>query len=79
MITLKTNKNLSLQANILEGNQNIVFLSATIATDKDASKQDAINMIIQNKELYEANKVEVRKKISEFQELVWAEQDKMKA
>lgn len=25
MITLKTNKNLTLQANILEGNQNIAF------------------------------------------------------
>ena len=36
------------------------------------------NVLIQDKELYEANKEEVRKKISEFQEYVWAEQDKMK-
>lgn len=56
----------------------MLFLSAIIATDKVDAKQDSISVLIQDKELYEANKEEVRKKISEFQEYVWAEQDKMK-
>lgn len=76
MITLTTNKNTSLEGVIKCDEQYVAHMSAVISADADG-RQDSVNVNIQNKELYNANKSAVRSKIAEFQQLVWEEQDKL--
>lgn len=51
-----------------------VYLSATINQESGGS---TVNQAIQNKELYEKNKVACRKDIQEFQEYIYELEDQL--
>lgn len=76
MITLTTEKSMTLQGFVREGDRQIVYMNAVISADADTSR-DSISVNVQDKELYNANKNAIRAKIAEFQQMVWEEQDKL--
>lgn len=51
----------------------VVYLTANVASD--GSSNDNINQTIRDKELYKANKVEIRKDIAEFTQKFYEIQD----
>lgn len=70
---LKVNKNITVNGTSeIEGVQ-VVYMSATVSTDGSSSGN--INTSITNKDLYNANKVEVRKDINDFTEIVYEVED----
>ena len=72
MVKMKIEKSTTMSAQIVVGDVNVVYLSATLSTE---GRSDSISQTIQNKESYISNKEEVRQKISEFQEEVYKAQD----
>lgn len=72
MVKMKIEKSTTMSAQIIVGDINVVYLSATLSTE---GRSDSISQTIQNKESYISNKEEVRQKISEFQEEVYKAQD----
>ncbi len=72
MVKMKIEKSTTMSAQIVVGDTNVVYLSATLSTE---GRSDSISQTIQNKESYISNKEEVRQKISEFQEEVYKAQD----
>lgn len=72
MVKMKIEKSTTMSAQIVVGDINVVYLSATLSTE---GRSDSISQTIQNKESYISNKEEVRQKISEFQEEVYKAQD----
>ena len=78
MITLTTEKSMTLQGFVKEGDRQIVYMNAVISADADASR-DSISVNVLDKEMYNANKSVIRTKISEFQQMVWEEQDALDA
>lgn len=72
---LNTNKTININGtSVIEG-QVVVYMSASLSTD--GSTNENINKNISNQSLYEANKLEVRKDMRDFEDLVYAEQDKL--
>lgn len=73
---LKTTKSTNLTGNSTVDGTQVVYMSATISTDINQSI--TVNKNITNQELYFANKVEVRKDISDFEDEVYAIEDAMR-
>ncbi|MGL9995076.1 hypothetical protein IGJ41_000312 [Enterococcus sp. DIV1537a] len=54
--------------------QVVIGLSATI---RDGERDSYISQNIYNSELYQKNRISLRKEINEFQERVWSEEDSL--
>lgn len=74
---LEIRKSMRMTGTIMIDNQVVSTLYAEFSTEMDANSNSSINETTQNKELYIANREEVRKQIQEFTEAVWAEQDEL--
>ncbi len=72
---LKTTKTISINGNSEIDGQVIVYMSASLSTNGTGSEN--ISKTINNQELYNANKAAVRKDMRDFEDLVYAEQDKL--
>lgn len=72
---LNTNKTINLSGTSSIDGQVVVYMSASLSTD--GSTQENINKSVQNQELYSKNKVAIRKDMRDFEDLVYAEQDKL--
>jgi len=70
---LKTTKNITLVGQSLIANAQVIYMNASISAD--GSTNANINTSITNQTVYEANKTECRKDISDFQTAVYAAQD----
>lgn len=73
---LKTTKQITLTGYSEINGQNVVQLTASIPSDTGVGN---INQYVQNSELYEANKTQVRKDVREFTDLVYEIEDEMAA
>lgn len=76
-MSLSTTKKVTLTGSSQIGGTTVVSLNAAVGTD-DSSTGTVTQSII-NSELYAANKTEVRKDISDFQNAVYDLQDSMSA
>lgn len=72
---LKTNKNITIVGQSFIEDKQVVYMSANISTD--GSSNASINTSIMNESIYNANKVECRKDIADFQTIVYATQDEI--
>lgn len=72
---LNTNKIITINGNSMMDDKIVVYMNATLNTD--GSSNETINKNIQNQELYASNKEAVRKDMRDFEDLVFAEQDKL--
>ncbi|MEG0180775.1 MAG: hypothetical protein RR657_02705 [Peptostreptococcaceae bacterium] len=72
---LKTNKTINITGSSMIGNTQVVYMNASLSTD--GTTRGNINKNITDDALYEANKVAVRKDMRDFEDLVYAEQDKL--
>lgn len=72
---LKINKNITINGTSEINGQQVVYMSATIGTD--GANSVSINKSITNQELYNANKIEVRKDMSDFELEVYTVQDEI--
>lgn len=68
------NKNITLNGTSEINGVPVVYMSATIETDGNSAN---INKNIQNQDLYNSNKVEVRKDMSAFEEEVYRVEDEL--
>lgn len=72
---LKIGKTITITGNSIIDQQSVVYMSASLNTDGTSTEN--INKNIQNQELYSNNKDAVRKDMRDFEDLVFAEQDKL--
>ncbi len=72
---LNTNKTININGTSTIEGQVVVYMSASLSTD--GSTNENINKNINNQALYDANKVQVRQDMRDFEDLVYAEQDKL--
>ncbi len=72
---LKTSKSITINGTSTIEGQMAVYMNASLSTD--GSTNASINKNISNQELYNLNKDEVRKDMRDFEDLVFAEQDKL--
>ncbi|OXX84151.1 hypothetical protein AVM15_06080 [Paraclostridium benzoelyticum] len=72
---LKTGRIITINGNSMIDDKIVVYMNATLSTD--GSSNENINKNIQNQELYASNKEAVRKDMRDFEDLVFAEQDKL--
>lgn len=72
---LKTNKSITLVGQSTIEGQQVVYMSAAISTD--GSNSGNVNRCIQNQELYNANKVEVRADMDAFDKQLYAIEDEL--
>lgn len=71
---LKVSKTININGTSeIEGVQ-VAYMSASISTDGNNA---SINKNITNQDLYNANKVEVRKDMSDFEDVVYATEDEL--
>ena len=74
---LKNSKAVSFSGRSMIDNQLVATFSANIYdTSEFRNDNDNISMVVTDSTLYEANKEAVRKDLQDFQNIVWAEQDK---
>jgi len=73
---LESKKSITLSGYAKINNSLVVNLTASIGTDNNSG---TVNQNIINSELYEANKVEIRKDIADFQTKVYEVQDELAA
>lgn len=72
---LKLNKNITLNGTSEINGVQVAYMSATISTD--GNNNGNVNKSISNKELYNANKAEVRKDMADFEEAVYQIEDEL--
>lgn len=72
---LKTGKTITINGSSVVDGQIVVYMNASLSTD--GTSNENINKNIQNQELYVTNKEAVRKDMRDFEDLVFAEQDKL--
>lgn len=72
---LKTGKTITINGSSVIDGQIVVYMNASLSTD--GTSNENINKNIQNQELYSNNKEAVRKDMRDFEDLVFAEQDKL--
>lgn len=72
---LNTNKTINISGTSSIDGQVVVYMSASLSTD--GTTQENINKSVQNQELYSKNKEAIRKDMRDFEDLVYAEQDKL--
>lgn len=73
---LQKTKQITLTGVSIIDNQPVVNITATIPSDTAVA---TINQYVHNSELYDANKLEVRKDVREFTDLVYEIEDEMAA
>lgn len=69
---LKTSKTINLSGNSMINDKPVVYMQANVSTDGGATSHSSS---IQDKELYEANKVECRKDMAAFDQMVYEIED----
>lgn len=74
---LDINKNITLNGTSKINGVQVAYMSATIITD--GSNNANVNKSISNQEIYNANKIEVRKDIAAFEMAVYAVEDEIVA
>jgi len=72
---LKTNKSITLTGQSTIEGQQVVYMSATICTD--GGNVGSVTRSIQNQELYNANKAEVRADMDNFDKELYAIEDEL--
>lgn len=72
---LKVNKNITLNGISEINGVQVAYMSATISTD--GGDNGGVNKSITNKELYNANKEQVRTDMTEFEEGVYKVEDEL--
>lgn len=72
---LKTGRTITINGLSIIDGQTVVYMNASLSTD--GTSNENINKNIQNQELYSNNKEAVRKDMRDFEDLVFAEQDKL--
>ena len=75
---LVSTKSIHLSGQSIINDQQVANFTANIRVSDNTTGTDSINMFITNRELYNANKAEVRNDLSEFQNLVFSIQDEAK-
>lgn len=75
-MALETRKQITLTGNSMINGQSVVNLTATIPSDTGVGN---INQYVQNAELYDANKPQVRSDIAEFTAAVYEIEDEVAA
>ncbi len=70
---LEVNKSMTLNGISKVDGQPVVYMSATISTDTNGSSTVTKNVC--NKELYDSNKSEIRRDMSEFEQEVYRLED----
>ena len=76
---LKTNKSISISGRSMVDDKQVATFNANIYEANASGGSDNINMIITDRDLYDANKVTVRKDLQDFQTKVWSAQDEVMA
>ena len=71
---LKTTKQITLTGYSEINGQNVVQLTASIPSDTGVGN---INQYVQNSELYDANRTQVRQDVRDFTDMVYAIEDEM--
>ena len=69
---LKTSKTINLSGNSMINDKPVVYMQANVSTDGGTTSHSSS---IQDKELYEANKVECRKDMAAFDQMVYEIED----
>ncbi|HBL05892.1 MAG TPA: hypothetical protein DDZ33_02920 [Clostridium sp.] len=72
---LKTNKSITLTGYSIIENKQVAYMNATISTD--GGNVGSVTRSIQNQELYNANKVEVRADMDAFDKQLYAIEDEL--
>lgn len=72
---LEVTKNITLNGVSKIGDQIVAYMNANLSTDGNGSNN--VNTNIVNRELYNANKVQVRQDIADFDEMVYAQEDEL--
>ncbi|QLQ62054.1 hypothetical protein HHK02_01640 [Limosilactobacillus reuteri] len=75
-MALRKTKSMSLTGESVINGTTVVRMTASLST---TGGTDSINQYVQNVDLYNANKHDVRKDISEFQDYVYEQQDAIDA
>ena len=75
---LVSTKSIHLSGQSIINDQQVANFNANIRVSDNTIGTDSINMFITNRELYNANKAEVRNDLSEFENLVFSIQDEAK-
>lgn len=75
---LVSTKSTHLSGQSIINDQQVANFNANINASDNTTGADSINVFITNRELYNANKTEVRNDLSEFQRLVFSIQDEAK-
>lgn len=76
---LKTNKSIAISGRSMVDDKQVATFNANIYETNTSGGSDNINMIITDRDLYDANKVTVRKDLQDFQTKVWSAQDEVMA
>ena len=72
---LNTSKSITISGHSIIQGQVVAYMSANLSTDGNTN--ESLSKNIQNQSLYDSNKEEVRKDMRDFEDLVYAEQDKL--
>ena len=75
---LVSTKSTHLSGQSIINDQQVANFNANINVSDNTTGTDSVNMFITNRELYNANKAEVRNDLSEFEKLVFSIQDEAK-
>lgn len=75
-MALETRKQITLTGNSIINGQSVMNMSATIPSDTGIGN---INQYVQNAELYDANKAQVRRDVAEFTAKVYEIEDEIAA
>ena len=74
---LKTSKSIAISGRSMVDEKQVATFNANIYEANASGGSDNINMIITDRDLYDANKVTVRKDLQDFQTKVWSAQDEV--
>lgn len=72
---LKTSKSIAISGRSMVDDKQVATFNANIYEANASGGSDNINMIITDRDLYDANKATVRKDLQDFQTKVWSAQD----
>ena len=76
---LKTSKSIAISGRSMVDDKQVATFNANIYEAYASGGSDNINMIFNDRNLYDANKVTVRKDLQDFQTKVWSAQDEVMA
>ena len=76
---LKTSKSIAISGRSMVDDKQVATFNANIYEANASGGSDNINMIITDRNLYDANKVTVRKDLQDFQTKEWSAQDEVMA